>query len=85
MRVSEECCERHTSSVLAFSPSFDRECQHKMYLCDILATLRRGMHVRVWAETIWPESKAVAIIYDGIFMALTPEKTQTPFEETKEV
>ena len=24
-------------------------CQINMYLCDVLATLRRGMHVRVWA------------------------------------
>lgn len=52
-----------------------------MYLCDVLATLRRGMHVRVWAETIWPESKPVAIIYDGIYVSLAPEQAQTPFDE----
>ena len=48
-----------------------------MDLSDIIASLHRGMHVRVWAETIWPGPKPVALIYDGIFMALTPEHTRT--------
>ena len=47
-----------------------------MYLSDVLASLHKGMYVRVWAETIWPASGAVEIIYDGEFVALTKEYIQ---------
>ena len=55
-----------------------------MYLSDVLASLRRGMRVRVWAETIWPGSKAVAIIYNGVFETLTKEYTQPAFSRKEQ-
>ena len=50
-----------------------------MYLHDVLSMLRPGMHLCVWAETIWPGSKAVAIVYNGVFVALTKKHTQPAF------
>ena len=54
-----------------------------MYLSDVLASLHRGMHVRVWAETIWPGSKPAAIVYDGMFVAMRKEHTQPAFSSKK--
>ena len=48
-----------------------------MYLRDVLPSLTRGMQVRVWVETIWPGSKAVAIVYDGMFAAISKERIQS--------
>ena len=48
-------------------------------MCSALA---EGMHVRVWVETIWPGPKAVAILYDGVFVAWKKERTQPVLFQT---
>ena len=50
-----------------------------MHLLDVLMILEQGMHVQVHAETIWPRSCPVKIVYMGTFEALRNEHTQTSF------